>query len=219
MREIPWCPQCSPVYVNGAWLDKQSFADLSYAVPGVIPEGATLFVGPPKAGKSWVMLGLALAVASGGVALGALPVGSARPVLLLALEDGDRRLQSRCRALLGDDPIPDGLDYMTRLDHRPVTEVVGAWLDIHGHRNPLVALDTLGKCLPPNRTGESAYSRDYRIGTGLKRLTDDHPGAALVVVHHDRKASADDYVDAVSGTHGLAGAADSVIVLDRPRRN
>ena len=31
--------------------------------------------------------------------------------------------------------------------------------------------------------------------------------------HHDRKAGAEDFVDKVSGTNGLAGAADTVVVL------
>jgi len=39
----------------------------------------------------------------------------------------------------------------------------------------------------------------------------------LLVNHHDRKAAAEDFVDSVSGTHGLAGAADTVIVLTRSR--
>jgi hypothetical protein len=39
----------------------------------------------------------------------------------------------------------------------------------------------------------------------------------LLTNHHDRKAAADDFVDSVSGTHGLAGAADTVIVLTRAR--
>ncbi len=71
--------------------------------------------------------------------------------------------------------------------------------------------------MPPALPGESAYQRDYRVGTALKQITDDHPGMTLLVNHHDRKAAADDFVDTVSGTHGLAGAADTVIVLTRSR--
>ena len=63
--------------------------------------------------------------------------------------------------------------------------------------------------------GESAYGRDYRVGGALKRVVDDHPGASLVALHHDRKAASEDFVDSVSGTHGLAGAADTVILLSR----
>ena len=83
---------------DGAWLDRQEFPPLAYAVPGLVPEGSVLLVGPPKIGKSWLVLTIALAAASGGKALG-LDIPK-RPVLYLALEDGDRRLQDRCRRLL-----------------------------------------------------------------------------------------------------------------------
>ncbi|MDP9334305.1 MAG: helicase RepA family protein [Actinomycetota bacterium] len=203
---------------NGAWLDAQEFAPLRYTVPELIPEGLSLFVGPPKVGKSWALLGVALGVAVGGVAFGRLKVGAARPVLMLALEDGDRRLQDRSRRLLDGEPIPERFDYITRLI-RPgtVLDTIAAWLEDHGDDCPLVVLDTLGKVMPPALVGESAYQRDYRIGSALKRVADDYPGTSLVVNHHDRKAGSDDFVDAVSGTHGLAGAADTVMVLSRNR--
>ena len=77
---------------DGAWLERQEFPPLRYAVPGVIPEGSVLVAGAPKIGKSWMCLDAGLAVATGGRTLG-LPVGDSRPVLYLALEYGDRRLQ------------------------------------------------------------------------------------------------------------------------------
>ena len=43
---------------DGAWLDVQDFPPLRWAVPGLIPEGLTLLVGPPKAGKSWLLANL-----------------------------------------------------------------------------------------------------------------------------------------------------------------
>ncbi|MDT5050513.1 MAG: hypothetical protein QOG75_6425, partial [Mycobacterium sp.] len=84
---------------NGAWLDTQEFPPLEYAVPGIIPEGFGLLVSPPKAGKSWLVCGIGLACAAGGLALGRISVDK-RPVLYLALEDGQRRLQSRCRRIM-----------------------------------------------------------------------------------------------------------------------
>lgn len=201
---------------DGEWLDRQTFPPLQYAVPGIIPEGLALLVAPPKAGKSWLVLGVALAAASGGRALGVLQVDR-RPVLYLALEDGDRRMQERCRALLADDPIPAGLHYLTTVDGGAVLHTIAAWLALHPTTAPLIVLDTLGKVMPPAAPGESAYQRDYRIGGQLKRLCDEHRGTSLVVVHHDRKASSEDFIDSVSGTHGLAGSADSVLVLARGR--
>ena len=52
--------------------------------------------GAPKLGKSWMALGLGIAVASGGRAFGSVPV-EAGDALYLALEDSPRRLQSRLR--------------------------------------------------------------------------------------------------------------------------
>ncbi|MFD0492570.1 AAA family ATPase [Saccharopolyspora spinosporotrichia] len=42
------------------------FPDPRWAVPGILAEGVNVLAGPPKVGKSWMSLGLALAVASGG---------------------------------------------------------------------------------------------------------------------------------------------------------
>ena len=69
---------------NGTWLDAQTFPPLQWAVPGLIAEGMGLLVGPPKLGKSWFALGVGLAVAQGGYALGKIRVEQ-RPVLYAAL--------------------------------------------------------------------------------------------------------------------------------------
>lgn len=202
---------------TGEWLDAQVFPPVSWAVPGLIPEGFGLFTGPPKAGKSWCSLGIGLSVASGSVALGAIGVGQPRPVLLLALEDGDRRLQGRCRHLLSGGALPKLLTYQTSTPPGDVIPLVRAWLAEYGHRDPLVILDTLGKVMPPALPGEGAYARDYRIGSALKNLTDAHPGSCLLVVHHVRKAQGDDWMDSTSGTNGLNGAADWTVNLSRQR--
>jgi len=85
---------------DGKWLQEQQFPPLRYHIPGIIAEGLTVLAGAPKVGKSWFVLALLLARASGGRALGAVQVSHAEDVLYLALEDGDRRMQARCRVLL-----------------------------------------------------------------------------------------------------------------------
>jgi AAA domain len=201
---------------TGAWLDAQEFPPLAYAVPGLIPEGSVLLVGAPKIGKSWLVLAVGLAASDGGKALGInIPK---RPVLYAALEDGDRRLQDRCRRLLADDPIPPEFQYLTRIEPGRIGDTIAAWMHWHQQPPPLVILDTLGKVLPPAVQGEVPYQRDYRVGTALKRIVDTYPGATLLVNHHQRKAEATDFIDAVSGTAGLAGAADTIIVLSRDRQ-
>ncbi|OUC54975.1 hypothetical protein CA262_08975 [Sphingobium sp. GW456-12-10-14-TSB1] len=62
-----------PAYMAGVTaraLMSKSFPPIQWIVRPVLVEGLTVFAGPPKLGKSWAMLGVALAVASGGIALG-----------------------------------------------------------------------------------------------------------------------------------------------------
>lgn len=200
---------------NGVWLDQQVFPPIEWAVPGVIPEGMSLIVGPPKAGKSWLVCALAVAMSSGGRALGRIPVDG-RPTLYLALEDGDRRLQDRFRKVAEHDPLPADLYRLTRLAGT-IDATVRAFFEMHPRG--VVFLDTLGRVMSPARPGETTYERDYRIGASLKRLSDEYPGSSLVVVHHDRKAKSADFIEAVSGTNGLAGSADTIIVLSRERQS
>jgi len=206
---------------DGTWLDKQDFPPLRYHVDGIIPEGLTVLAGAPKVGKSWFVLGCALAVASAGPALSRIWC-TQRHVFYLALEDGDRRMQDRCRKLLDNpyrprDAIPGHFTYMTRIVPGQIIPTIAEYLDTYGDLRPLVIVDTLGRVLPPAFTGETPYSRDYRIMSQLKDLADGWPGAALLLCHHDRKAVTADFVDSVSGTNGIAGGADIVLVLTRDR--
>lgn len=205
---------------DGKWLDQQQFAPLRYHIPGIIAEGLTVLAGAPKVGKSWLVLALLLARASGGRALGAVQVPHAEDVLYLALEDGDRRMQARCRVLLRnqwrmDDPIPERFEYMTVITPGQLAATLTEWLQLRPAG--FIVVDTLGRVLPPAVQGETPYMRDYRVMSRLKEIADAFPGAALLLNHHDRKAVSADFVDSVSGTNGIAGGADTVLVLTRPR--
>ena len=61
---------------------------IRWIVPGIIREGLDLLSAVPKAGKSTMARGLALAVACGGKALGSISVEGG-DVLLISLEDGE----------------------------------------------------------------------------------------------------------------------------------
>ena len=204
---------------DGAWLDAQEFPPLEYAVPGVIPEGLGVLAGPPKLGKSWFVSGVALASAVGGKAVGRISVAK-RPVLYQALEDGDRRLQARWRHIMGGQPIPVGINYITRAESSEVVfGMICEFLQRHRDGKPLIILDTLGKVKPPRPLGADPYQFDYRVGSQLKAAVDKVPGATLLVVHHTRKAESPDFIDSVSGTQGIAGSADFVLVLRRQRHS
>lgn len=209
---------------TGSWLDAQNFDPLRWGVPGLIPEGFTLVVGPPKAGKSALILNMQLAVASGGTALSAIDCGPARPVLYLSLEDGDRRMQDRCRVMLGEAPIPAGFTYYTDLaDPGRVGHFLRAWMRAHPDTG-MIVIDTLTKMLAMSKRTEdrttSATVREYRNIDWLKGLAKAYPGLCMVVVHHARKRTGEDggdFIERVSGTTGLTAAANTILVVDRDR--
>lgn len=201
--------------VSARWLMAQRFPPVEYVVPGVIPEGLTLLAAPPKIGKSWMVLGLGVACATGGHAFGHLPVDE-RPVLYLALEDGHRRLQSRLESLGVTSP-PSVLHFLTSVKPGRMLPTIDEFMERYAEQAPLVVLDTLGRAMPPAFANETTYQRDYRMTSALKGAADRCPGSSLLVVHHTRKADSADFLDAVSGTQGIAGAADTVLVLRRER--
>jgi RecA-family ATPase len=79
--------------ITAAVLADKAFPTITYTVPRYIAQGVTLLAGKPKAGKSWLALNIAEAVANGGSVLGEkVEQGD---VLYLALEDNERRLKRR----------------------------------------------------------------------------------------------------------------------------
>jgi len=166
----------------------------------------------------WTVLGLGLVVATstGGKALGSIDV-AAGPSLYLALEDTGRRLKDRLGKVLGISPPPGTLTLATECPPLPAggAEMISEWLDRHpGAR--LVVIDVLARVRGAAGRDTAAYDADYRAITQAKAVADQH-GVPFVIVHHTRKAGATDFLDEVSGTQGVAGAADSVLVLKRMR--
>ncbi len=205
--------------LNGVQLDQLDLPPLTWVVPGLIPEGCCLFIGAPKIGKSWTVLSLALAVASGGRFLGTVEVEQ-RDVLYLALEDGDRRLQDRSRKLMAGQPLPERLHRLLDVKPTLVPRVIRRWLANLGPERAnraLVIVDTLQMARPASMPGVPQYEADSHYIATLKSISDDHPGLALVGVHHSRKARADDFLESASGTFGLTGVADTSILLTHER--
>lgn len=197
--------------ITAAELDDIDIPALSWAVPGLVPEGFGILAAAPKIGKSWLVLSLGLAVASGTPFLG-VPMEQ-RPVLYLALEDGQRRLQERQRRILGDQAAPEAL--VLRTDPLDAIEAAKQFATDHAGRNPLIIIDTIARIRPPRKRGADIYLEDYRFGSDLKAITD--PGATVLGVHHTRKGESEDFLESASGTNGLMGAADFVMVLKRGR--
>jgi RecA-family ATPase len=195
-------------------LSHMEFEPIRYIIPGFIAEGLTLFAGKPKIGKSWLLMHAAWSVACGDYTLGGIKCEEG-DVLYAALEDNRRRLKSRMRKLFGRVAWPKRLTFkcaMPRLAEGGI-EYIRGWLK-KAKQPRLVVIDTLAMVRMPNRKDQTSYDADYAAMKDLRTLAADF-GVAIIVVHHLRKAEAEDPFDTISGTLGLTGAPDTVMILYR----
>lgn len=198
-------------------LQEREFPEPQSVVEGLIVEGLSILAGAPKVGKSWLALAIALAVAFDGTVLGKVNV-TGGAVLYLALEDTARRLKKRISILLADSEQAPAQMYITHSAPRigeGLAEAIANWLDDHPEAR-LVVIDTLARVRPPRKRNSDIYSEDSQAAAEIQKVALRYH-VAIVLVHHLRKAEDPDPLAMVSGSFGLTGVADAILVLKRGR--
>lgn len=218
-----------PVVSNAAALLEMSFAPVQWGVRGILPEGVTILSGDPKIGKSWLLYQAVIAVATGKPLWPGREPEQVGDAFYLALEDNDRRLQRRLKKLLPyfsrvekgrriETPDVSRLHYVTEWPRAEEgVEQLADWLRAHPNCR-LVVIDTLSKFRNPEPGRKSAYAHDYEAGQLFRGLAKEF-SCAIVLVMHNRKQESADALQLVSGTQGMTGSVDNVIVLKRERGN
>lgn len=197
------------------------YPDIKWIVPGIIPEGLTVLSGPPKIGKSWLAINLCIAVASGGVALGKIGVAPGI-VLCLALEDSEKRVKQRTQAILSKlAQLPDignRLHFVTvcaKLDNGLLDALQNFLKSTQGVS--MIVIDTLAKVRPSKRpNGKTTYETDYSELSLLQSICNEH-GIGIVAITHNRKMSSEDVLEDISGSMGISGSADTLLIMKRAR--
>jgi hypothetical protein len=203
--------------ISASNLQQMAFPDTYYAVIGMIPEGETVIAAPPKTGKSWLMLAMCIAVANGEPFLGFETNKS--DTLYLALEDGDKFEQERLNIVCPNNAPSNFHFIFDNVLH--LNEGFLLQLDQIFEKLPdlkLVVIDTLNFIQYHPGKGESAYNCDYRTGRDLKAYAEKRGIAIVVVTHTTKMLHAEDEMMNVSGTNGVTGAADAVVVLSKEHR-
>lgn len=204
--------------ISASDLKNKIFKPVRYLVPGYIAEGVTIFAGKPKVGKSWFLYDVCVACAGDRFTLGDVKPAQG-DVLYLALEDSHRRLKKRLEKLCSIGGWPNRLTLATqwkRADEGGLRDIEEWCSSVQ--QPVLIVVDTLEKFRPGAKFNSQQYSVDYAAITGLHNIAHER-GVAIVVVHHVRKMEADDPFDMVSGTNGLTGAADTILVLRKQSGN
>lgn len=203
--------------ITAAELQRKQFAPLRWIVEGMVPEGALLIAGRPKSKKSWLALGISLAVAMNGRALGSLPVLGGR-VLYLDLEGNQRRIQERIRTILGRESIawPENFHLFTAGEWPTGEEALPAlvqWFRDYPDTT-LVVIDVLQDFRPAIKKGENPYDYDRNTLKAVNQLAEANH-ATVIIIHHTRKMKSEDAADEISGTLGAPSAVATYWVLSR----
>jgi RecA-family ATPase len=195
---------------------QKEFPEPEFIIDGLLPEGFSLLVGLPKTGKSYLALHIGLAVASGGVALGYFEC-KRRNVAYLALEENERRLQTRAKELLKESEIPENFYYELTWDRFPMgLEPLREY--IRENKVEFLIVDTLARIVDTNgKKGGNAYIEDYRMVEPLADLYLQE-GVSILAIHHRRKTESDeDWTLDFSGSTGITAVADNLVLLKRAR--
>ena len=159
----------------------------SWLVDGLIQEGVTMLYAPPKTGKTFVALDIAMHTAASE------PVWHGRrvqggPVVYVSAEDGSgvRMRQQAWRRYHGlSDEALFGYDAPVYLSRPAHVDGFIAAVRKCAHSPALIVFDTLGRCIPgvdENSSGEMGLALD-----ALERIRRETAARAILVVHHTRK--------------------------------
>jgi RecA-family ATPase len=201
--------------MSAAELLEHEFEEPKWAVPKILPQGLNILAGKPKHGKSIMASNIGIAVSNGKLALGAIEVENG-PVLYLALEDTARRIHTRLKQMLAYEGSASN-QFLYAFDAPRMNEKGLEALEEKINEIPdirLVIIDTLAKFTPSAKASQDRYRFDYDTVSALKDLAD-RCNVSFLVIHHLRKTVSEDRFDDISGTFGVTGAADGILLLIR----
>lgn len=204
--------------IAGDELDDMEFDPVKMVIPNLLPTGLAVIGGKPKIGKSFFAMQMGLAVAEGTTFLGeTMPQGD---VLVFSLEDDQRRLQARARALTEGDPLPRRFRMFSQdnmgIKLPEIEKLIAEWAGDFEKR-ALVIIDTMVKAMPKKQAGQDDYAHTTQVLGSLQALAL-RLDIAIVLVHHTSKRADNlDEFDALLGSTGINGTADTLMLLNRPR--
>jgi hypothetical protein len=188
------------------------FKRTEWLIEGLLRPGLTVLAGAPKIGKSWLVLQLCLQIARGEPFWGQKTQKSS--VLYIALEDNEQRMQKRL--LISAEEPPENL--MIALNCERGGEELERQIGAFVRRFPdtrLIVIDTFQMIRDQHQ--QLSYANDYSEVSRIKAIADEL-NISILLVHHTRKLSDEDRLNEISGTNGIAGSADTLLVLTKEKR-
>lgn len=185
----------------------------------ILVEGTCILSAKPKLGKSWLAMGMCLAVANGEDFMGYKTRKCS--TLYLDLETSEQLQQKRLKKMLKGAKPPGKFYLETETDtiENGFVEQIENYLQ----QDPDIGVVVIDVFQIIRSTAKSAketeYEHAYRDITPLNELAQKHH-ISIILVCHDRKAvDPDDPFSNILGSTGLQGAATQMIVMFRRRKD
>lgn len=204
-----------PVISNGINIDLDHIAKIDFIVENLLTPGLSMLAADPKLGKSWFALLMCLCVSQGKKFLGYDTTKCT--CLYFALEDSDNRIKSRIKRLHDGSSLPSTFNYclnVNDLSNGLMEQLEMVYNSMNGLR--LIVIDTL-QCIRGtfNNKDGGAYGYDYKEMNMLKDFAKSH-NLAILLIHHTSKADVPgDPFFSISGTRGITGALDLMMVMKK----
>lgn len=195
-------------------LSGKVFPPLNWVIQDILPEGCYLLSARPKTGKSWLALQTCLAVAFGETVFGKQIVRG--KAVYLALENNHRRLQSRLKQLRPQGYSTPDLILHTKWEKFDKGGVEALVNLIETETPKIVVIDTLAK-VRPTAGRNNVYENDYKALEPITEVANKYRCTILIVTHNRKGKAETDPLEQVSGSLGLTGAVDGVMIIDGNR--
>ena len=197
-----------PTVMTASELSSLDIPEVKWVIPKLLPAGLALLAGPPKVGKSYLLLKLAKNITSGG-----------GTVFYFAGEDSHYLLQTRLKQLgmEGCDDLllhcgREGLFAKPNEFHTIIESVLNAV------KLDAIFLDNMELVLPPKPRGCDDYAYYYEQLPRWAALASKH-NCAIIMTHHTRKETTEKPLDAILGSQGIVGTCDTVMVMQKAKRD
>lgn len=206
--------------VTAAELDKMDIPPIEWLINEILPIGLSMIGAPSKYYKSYMALGMCMAICNGEKFLDFDT--NKHACLYLDLESTKRRPKNRLDQISMFKNKPDNL-YIITGDDDPgrIGDGFEQQIEYQLEQHPdikLVVVDVFQMIRQPAKRNQSGYDRDYDDFKILKQIADKH-GIGILLIHHTRKMKdPSDVFNELSGSVGVMGALDCAWVITKDDR-
>lgn len=197
-------------------------APIDWLVKEILPVGLSILGAPSKYYKSYMALGLCIAICQGTKFLGFDCEKHA--CLYFDLESTRRRPKNRLDQIVGISKEKPSNLYIITGEHNPgrigegFEEQVAYQIKTHPDIK-LIVIDVFQLIRQPVKRNQTGYDRDYDDFRALKQIVDKYD-VGVLLIHHTRKMrdTADVFND-LSGSTGMLGAQDCAWLITKKDRS